>query len=1048
MRLTLLSGVAVDGREVTGPRVRALLALLATDLRGGLSAGALVDGLWTEAVPEHPGKALQVLVSRSRAQLGAELIAGTATGYRLALDPGEVDATAFDACADAAERHARAGDAVAALGQAEAGLSLWDGGIGASGAEDPVTALRAARVPIRHRLLTVRALSLSRTGRHAEAVGPLAEAAAREPRREEILAELLRAEAATAGPAAALARYDGYRRTLRDELGADPGEMLRAAHRQLLHANEPVVRAGLRHDPNPLVGRDGEVRAVTGLLHRSRVVSVVGPGGLGKTRLAHAVGYAARQRAVFLVELASVARDDAVAATVAAALGAGEVAGGHSVAGPVAGIARKLGSGAALLILDNCEQVLPGVADLVGALVSLTRELRVLVTSRAPLGLSSEVVHQLPALEPVLAAELFTQRARAVRPDVELPSEHVHALCVELDGLPLALELAAARVRVMSVAEMRDRLADRFTLLRGGSRDAPQRHRTLHAVVEWSWQLLDEPGRAAMRLLSVFPDGFTAAAGNRVLDGDLVDTLDLLTYLADQSLIQVTGTAAGTRFRMLRTVREFAAARRADVGEEQRALRGFLAWATEFGLERTPYALTELAETTVVAPDQDNLVRALGHALAEDNGAAVAAIWSVLGSHWFVGAHYARVGEFAPACARVLSHLRPEPALVAATRTAAVVCAMNRAVQGGFDARALLVLRGLPAAPPDTPVGALAAAFRTAPELLGGDHAVLDRLCGSDSPLLAALGRLLRSVLAEQSGDRAAALAAAELMLAALERAPGDWLRFQARCRIGRLALMSERADQAQRELAAALHQLDGLGPRPDRGDLVVGSALAALQFGDLEAAGALLAQLPDRADPFAHPYALVAHAEIRLARGDQEDGLWRWRDIVKLVSGTENPFYRPDPRGVQVWALEVCAAAVMAHAQGDRLDLVADLIAELTGQALALLAAPSGHQEGHLAESTACGAVLLALAAVDLARGQAVSGAELTALAEAFGPPHQIHPTMASARARAAAENADEAAYLESRSSYAALDFAGLRAATLSVLERRRALATGLAGQ
>ncbi|MEC3958037.1 BTAD domain-containing putative transcriptional regulator [Nocardia sp. CDC153] len=1038
IQLTLLSNVTLRGREISGPRVRALLAALATDLRGGCSVAGLIDGVWADALPDNPGKALQVLVSRTRAQLGADLIVNTATGYRLALEPDQVDAAALEIRAAAATRHARAGDPEAALTQAESGLALWDGVVGELRATgDPLAELRVARLPAHRALSTIRALSLARSGRYAEALAPLTEVMAREPRNEEVLAELLRAEADTSGPAAALARYDRYRRLLRDELGTDPGEALQSLHRQLLRTGEPLVRQGIRHEPNPLVGREREVAAVSALLRGHRVVSIVGPGGLGKTRLAHTVGAAAEQRSVYLVELASVTSDAAVAAEVAGALGAGELVPGGGTATMVAGIARKLDAGS-LLILDNCEQVLAGAAELVSALVSLTRDLRVLVTSRAPLGLSSEAVHQLPALGADAAAELFAQRARAVRPDVELPAEPVAKLCAALDGLPLAVELAAARVRVMSVAEMSQRLVDRFTLLRGGSRDAPTRHRTLAAVVEWSWNLLDEPGRAAMRRLSIFPAGFTAEAGNRLLDGDLVDTLDTLTYLADQSLIQVSGTATDTRFRMLETVREFAAARRSEAGEDKRALREFVAWARDFGLARTSRAFGDLAETSVVRAEQDNLAHALAHALDRADGPAVAAIWAVLGSHWFVGAHYARVAESVRACSWSLSHIRPEPELVEAIRTAAVVGAVHQAAQGGLDMRAMAVLRRLPAAPADTPARALASVLLAGPELLGPDPEPLNRLCDNDAPLLAALGQLLVSVRAEQLGDRETALAATERMLAVLDRAPGDWLEFQARCRIGHLALLSERAEQAHREVNAALDQVAELGPRPDRGDLLVACAMAALQLGDPDAAQAWLAQVPDHTDVFAYPYAQVAQAELRLARGEIEDGLWRWRENAKLVSGTDNPFFRPDPRGVQVWSLEIRAAAVLAHAQHDRLDLVASSTSELAGDAIALLERPSEQPSGHLAELTAVGAVLLALAAVDLAEGQTVTGARLTALAQRFDAPHQIHPTMSGQRARTAAENADGAAYLEARSSYAALDVAGLRAAALAVLRDR----------
>src|SRR5262249_37414312 len=264
-----------------------------------------------------------------------------------------------------------------------------------------------------------------------------------------------------------------------------------------------------------------------------------------------------------------------------------------------------LGSGPALLVLDNCEHVLSGVAELVGALVAMTRDLRVLTTSRAPLGLSSESVYPLPELDLATSVELFEQRARAARPGVDLPRDTIAELCRRLDGLPLAVELAAARVRVMSVTELAGRLADRFDLLRGGPRDAPQRHRTLHAVVDWSWNLLEPDDRAAMRALSIFPGGFTSDAAAHLLGDD-----EALEHLVDQSLLKIRDPSSGTRFRMLETIREFSSASREAAGETDRVIDDFLGWTRSFAVAQhdalhgpDPFTRIEL-----IRAEQDNLV--------------------------------------------------------------------------------------------------------------------------------------------------------------------------------------------------------------------------------------------------------------------------------------------------------------------------------------------------------------------------------------------------------------------------------------------------------
>ena len=753
IELTVLSRVAYHGQEVTAPRLRGLLALLADDLRRGASSARLVDRLWPHEQPDNPTKALQVLVSRARSQLGPDIIASTPTGYRLALGDDEVDSSALLLSASACAQHARAGDHAAALAQADVGLALWEGAPDADTVgDDPVSDLRAHRAPTHGSLVRARALALSRLGRRAEAVEPLTELACSRPRDEEVLLELLRCEAETLGPSVALARYDAYRRALRDELGSDPGAALQAEYQQLLLGETPVVRHGVAHEPNPLLGREADVAAVMALLHTSRVTSIVGPGGLGKTRLAHVVSRRAEQRVVHFVALAGIGTDDDVAREVASVLGVGESR--RTPSGPLAvpadvltGIADALGPGPALLVLDNCEHVVRGAAELTRALVSMTRDLRVLTTSRAPLDLSSESVYLLPELDLSTAVELFGQRARAARPGVALPADVVEELCRHLDGLPLAVELAAARTRVLSVPDIARRLDDRFALLRGGTRDAPQRHRTLQAVVDWSWNLLDPAGQAAMRALSVFPDGFTAAAAEHVLGAEAVQSLE---ELVDQSLLELTEADAGTRFRMLETVREFSAARRESAGETDDAMSGFLDWARAYGVahHESVFGADPYAAVRSIRLEQDNLVHAMRHALARDDGATVAATAAVLGAMWVVESHYTRMAALVEETAWTLSHFRPEPAEVEVARTATSICtAITFMFQGPRAVRSLVALRRLPPAPPTTLARALAVVFGAVPVTGDAGRSALQALCDSGEPLLAGVANWVATYL-------------------------------------------------------------------------------------------------------------------------------------------------------------------------------------------------------------------------------------------------------------------------------------------------------------
>ncbi|TDD61447.1 tetratricopeptide repeat protein, partial [Actinomadura darangshiensis] len=335
--------------------------------------------------------------------------------------------------------------------------------------------------------------------------------------------------------------------------------------------NTPV-KTNLPGEPNAFVGRERDVADLGRLLESMRAVTLCGAGGIGKTRLALHVAHTmadARTEGVWFVELADVRPDgttEPVARRVAAVLDIAEEDGRPLTET----LADALHAPATLIVLDNCEHVIEECAKLTGMLLARCPRLRVLATSREPLRMAGENVWRVPPLEPDEAVRLFMERARAARPGFGA-SDAVHEVTRALDGMPLALELAAARVRVLSAEQIARRLADRFRLLSAGERTAPARQRTLRAAIDWSHGLLDEPERTLLRRLSVFA-GWTLEQAEHVCSDDALpadDVLDLLTALVDKSLVVVTGEIAGeVRFRQLDSIREYAAERLADAGEE------------------------------------------------------------------------------------------------------------------------------------------------------------------------------------------------------------------------------------------------------------------------------------------------------------------------------------------------------------------------------------------------------------------------------------------------------------------------------------------------
>ncbi|WP_239476817.1 AfsR/SARP family transcriptional regulator [Nocardia arizonensis] len=425
---------------------------------------------------------------------------------------------------------------------------------------------------------------------------------------------------------------------------------------------------GLRAAPNALLGREHDLEAIERLLRTARVTTVLGPGGTGKTRVANEVGSrVAGSGQVVLVELASVRAEAEharveVEAAISAALGLSEMhfdsaalRAGYTV-DPGRRLREAIAARSLLLILDNCEHLVDAVAVVVADLIGAADRLTVLTTSRAPLMITAETVYPLPPLTIDAAGspatELFAARARAVRPSVRLDPDIVAQLCRTLDGLPLAIELAAARVRAMSVEEINSRLADRFALLRHGDRSSPERHRTLHAVIDWSWNLLDEPQRIVLRRLCRFPGGFGVRAAEQVAGGPEVgDVLAAVDGLVNQSLLTVIDDEVlGTRYRMLETVREYGEEQLAAAeGEADLVIERIMAWARDFATEAADSYLVsdQMRLALAITTELDNLLAALRYALERGDARTAYTVFPVVGMLWMIRGTHAEVESWA-----------------------------------------------------------------------------------------------------------------------------------------------------------------------------------------------------------------------------------------------------------------------------------------------------------------------------------------------------------------------------------------------------------------
>jgi predicted ATPase/DNA-binding SARP family transcriptional activator len=618
---------------VAGARLRTLLLLLSLDANRVVPTERLIDGVWGAEPPAAAGNALQALISRLRRAAPGLTVEAAPNGYRLVIDADRVDAHRFVRLAP---------------GEPAAALALWRGEL------DFPDVARADAVRLTElRLVTQRRVLAAQIGRR-DVVPELEGLVAGHPLDEPLAALLMRALRERGNPGRALEVFEVTRRRLADELGADPSIELTALHRELLRAEVPAARGNLSAEVSSFVGREAEVRAVHELLAGHRLVTLLGPGGSGKTRLSVEVGHRLPGE-VWRVELAPLTDPDEVPRAVLTALQLrGHVAIGRPAAlGPIseatppalALLQEALVHRELLLILDNCEHLIGAAAEVADALLRAAPGLRLLATSREPLAISGERLHAVEplALPPVGADASTAAGFPAVRLLLDRAAgfaltaatvEPVIRVCRALDGMPLAIELAAARLRTLPVAVLADRLADRFRLLTGGSRTALPRHQTLRAVVDWSWDLLGDAERRLWRRFAVFHGGADVTTAEEVCAAGP----ELLGALVDKSLLVL---GSDERYRMLETIREYGLERLAEAGEAESQRLVLARYLVELAGRAEPHlrAAEQLTWLRRLADEHDNLHASIRAAIDVDDAATAYALVARLGWYWWLRAH-------------------------------------------------------------------------------------------------------------------------------------------------------------------------------------------------------------------------------------------------------------------------------------------------------------------------------------------------------------------------------------------------------------------------
>ncbi|MFD3665930.1 BTAD domain-containing putative transcriptional regulator [Streptomyces sp. NPDC058659] len=871
---------AGDAVDIPEAKVRALLAALLVHAGQMVSADRLVDDLWGERLPGNPAGALQTKVSRlrralARAEPGAEtLVESKAPGYLLRIGPQDVDSHRFTDLTATAYGTEDPRTRTDLLTEA---LALWTGDAFADLRDMEFLRTAAGRLE-EQRLTALEALGETRLelGEHHAIVDELSELAVRHPLRERLRAVQLRALYRAGRQSEALAVYDELRKQLADELGVDPGPELTTLHRAILEHD-----AGLEAAPTPSKGRWGDLAApLTGLIGRRealpavgqllathRLVTLTGPGGVGKTRLAEETARRAAGAYPDGVRMVGLAGSTEAAEQLSAALGVREEG--------AVGLEDALRSRRLLLVLDNCEHVIDSAADVVRRILAAAPGLSVLATSREPLGLAGEVVWSVPPLPQADAEKLFALRAAAAAPGFAVTEDNAEAIstiCRRLDRIPLALELAATRVRALGVHELSARLDDRFRLLAGGHRGVPPRQRTLRAVIDWSWDLLDDDERTLLRRLAVFAGGCTLETAEAVCRGEGQDVLDPLIRLVDRSLVAVTDSR---RYQLPESVAAYALERLAEAGEFEALALRHQEYYTELAEQSAARLHGPEQQSRLTRLDQEsaNLRIALDRAVRRNDAGtalrmALASTW-----YWFLRGRLSEARRSLDATLRITGGadtvLRSQAALWYAGFTLLAGEGRDDTVH--------------PAAVPvdGRTDGARATWFLGHASLSAGEdlslseslveRALTDCRTAGDRWGIAA-AQSTRATQALLRGDLAALRRSAEDGHALFETLGDRWGQLQTTYPLAALAAITGDYTRAARLHQDGLHLAEELGFWTDAADRLTGLGRIALLTGDFPHA----TRLHRKAMALAAEHGYAAgeiHAEIGLALGARREG-------------------------------------------------------------------------------------------------------------------------------------------------------------------------------